>query len=177
MPNSRTRAWVGYARASLLRLRGAKLGRKCRVDRLHYVERPKGLNAGNRTHFEQNVAIKMVSPEAVISLGDRVFLGRNTTLDISNKLAIGDRTLVAPGCLITDHNHGIRAGVRIVDQVDEARPVVIGADAWIGANSCVLPGVRIGNGTVVGAGAVVSRDLPDNCVAVGVPARIIGFRA
>lgn len=146
------------------------------MDRLLHVELPAGLKAGSRLHVEQNVAIKMVSPTAAISLGDRVFLGRNSTLDISHSLVIGDRTLVAPGCLITDHNHGIKANARIVDQGVESHPVVIGADVWIGANACILPGVHIGDGAVVGAGAVVNHDLPDNCVAVGVPARVIGSR-
>ena len=54
-----------------------------------------------------------------------------------------------------------------------AKPVTIGNDVWIGANCTILPGVTIGNNVVVAAGAVVTKDVPDNCVAGGVPAKII----
>ena len=57
--------------------------------------------------------------------------------------------------------------------IGQAKPVTIGRDVWIGANCTILPGVTIGNNIVIAAGAVVTKDVPDNCVAGGVPAKII----
>ena len=67
--------------------------------------------------------------------------------------------------------------VPIMDQDFESRgPLVVGDGAWLGAGVTVLDGMRIGIGSVVGAGSVVTRDIPDYAVAVGVPARVIGYR-
>lgn len=168
--------YSGYLRGVLLRLRGAKLAARTRIDRRCQFECPAGLVAGRRTHLESNVSIKIVSKQGSVVLGERVFIGRNSTLDISGTLVIGDRSLIAPGCFITDHNHLIAGGIRIVDQGLKAADVEIGNDAWIGANVCILPGVSIGDGAVIGAGAVVTRSVPANCIAVGMPAKVVRKR-
>ena len=160
----------------MLRLRGASVAPKTRVDRFFYLENPAGLTTGPRTYIEQNVTIKIVTAGGQVILGERVFIGRNSTLDVSSRLRIGARSLVAPGCFITDHNHGVVADKRIVDQGIESDPVEIGDDVWIGANACILPGVRIGDGAVIGAGAVVTGDIPAFSIAVGVPAKVIRQR-
>jgi len=176
MAMSRLQVYRGYLGALMLRLRGAKIASRTRVDRFCCVENPRGLTTGPRTHIEQNVTIKIVTDTGKVILGEQVFIGRNSTLDVSARLSIGARSLVAPGCFITDHNHTIHAGKRIVDQGIEANPVEIGDDVWIGANVCILPGVRIGDGAVIGAGAVVTRNVPPFTVAVGVPAQFIRKR-
>ena len=84
--------------------------------------------------------------------------------------------MIAPGCHITDANHGMRAGVLIRKQTRVAKPVVIGDDVWIGAGVKVLSGVNIGAGAVVAAGAVVTKDVPQGLVVGGVPARTLGER-
>lgn len=173
---ARLAVYCGYLRGVLLRMRGAKLAARVRIDSGCHFERPEGLSAGTRVHIEPNATIKIVSDAGLAILGERVFIGRNSVLDISGRLVIGARSLIAPGCFITDHNHGISPEHRIVDQGVQTRTVEIGADAWIGANASILPGVRIGDGAVIGAGAVVTRDVPDNAVAVGVPARVIRYR-
>jgi acetyltransferase-like isoleucine patch superfamily enzyme len=120
--------------------------------------------------------MKAVSAGAKVELGDNVFVGRGSEFDVIEKLSIGDHTVIAPGCFITDHNHGTSADHRIDMQVCMAGPVTIGDDVWLGANAVVVPGVTIGNGAVVGAGAVVTRDVPPMAIVAGVPARIIRFR-
>jgi len=62
------------------------------------------------------------------------------------------------------------------EQPVESKPVVIGADVWIGAGASVLPGVTIGDGAVIGARAVVTKDIPPNAIAVGIPAKVIRYR-
>ncbi len=80
--------------------------------------------------------------------------------------------MIGPNTLITTVGHPLSpAGRR--KHLGIAKPVTIGNDVWIGGNVTILPGVTIGNNVVVGAGAVVTKDLPDNVVAVGVPAKIV----
>lgn len=110
--------------------------------------------------------------------GKNIFIGDNftgnynlTILDI-RKVTIGDNVMIGPGCLISTVNHptspmGRRKHLGI------AKPVTIGNDVWLGGNVTVLPGVTIGNNVIVAAGAVVTKDVPDNCIVGGVPAKLI----
>ena len=110
--------------------------------------------------------------------GKNIYIGNNftgnynlTILDI-REVHIGNNVMIGPNTLITTVGHplspmGRRAHMGI------AEPVTIGNDVWLGGNVTVLPGVHIGNNVVVGAGAVVTKDVPDNCVVAGVPARKI----
>ena len=106
-----------------------------------------------------------------IRVGGNFLANYNVTiLDIA-PVTIGDYVMIGPNTLITTVNHPLSpAGRRHLGQ---ARPVAIGRDVWIGGNCTILPGVTIGNNAVIAAGAVVTRDVPDNCVVGGVPARKI----
>ena len=91
-----------------------------------------------------------------------------TILDISN-VTMGDNVWIGPNTLITTINHPISPKGRR-QHLGISKPVRIGNDVWIGGNCTILPGVTIGNNVVVAAGAVVTKDVPDNCVVGGVPA-------
>ena len=92
-------------------------------------------------------------------------------------IEIGERVQIAPNCGFYSYDHGTVAGQRIVDQPLQSRgPIVIGDDAWLGFGVVVLSGVRIGTGAVIAAGSVVTRDVPDECIAAGVPARVLRRR-
>ena len=80
--------------------------------------------------------------------------------------------MIGPGTMITTVNHPLSPRKRR-QHIGQAKPVTIGRDVWIGGNCTILPGVTIGNNVVVAAGAVVTKDVPDNCVAAGVPAKVI----
>lgn len=110
--------------------------------------------------------------------GKNIHIGNNftgnynlTILDI-REVHIGDNVMVGPGTLITTVGHPLSPAARR-RHMAQAEPVRIGDDVWLGGNVTVLPGVTIGNNVVVGAGAVVTRDVPDNCVVCGVPARVV----
>ena len=107
-----------------------------------------------------------------IRAGDKLLLNYNVTILDRAKVTIGDNVQIAPGVLITTVNHAMTAKGRRAD-LCTARPITIGVDVWIGGNVTILPGVTIGSNVIVAAGAVVSRDLPDNVLAAGVPARVI----
>ncbi len=94
-----------------------------------------------------------------------------TILDIA-PVQIGDHCMIGPGTLITTVGHPLDPAGRRA-RLAQAEPVVIGDDVWIGGNVTVLPGVHIGNNVVIGAGSVVTRDIPGNSLALGVPARVV----
>lgn len=94
-----------------------------------------------------------------------------TILDIA-PVRIGDWCMIGPNTLITTVGHPLDPRGRR-ERLGKGEAVTIGDDVWIGGNVTILPGVTIGNNVVIGAGAVVSRDIPDNSLALGVPARVV----
>ena len=107
-----------------------------------------------------------------IHVGDNFLANYNVTILDRGKVVIGNNVLLAPGVLITTVNHSLsRKGRR--DGLCTAKPVTIGDDVWIGGNVTVLPGVTIGDNVIVAAGAVVTKDIPSNSIAAGVPAKVI----
>ena len=110
--------------------------------------------------------------------GNNIHVGKNflanynvTILDIA-PVHIGDYVMIGPNTLITTVNHPLSPMGRR-RHLGIAEPVTIGNDVWIGGNVTILPGVTIGNNVVVAAGAVVTKDIPDNCIIGGVPAKVI----
>jgi acetyltransferase-like isoleucine patch superfamily enzyme len=166
-----------YLRASWLRLCGARFARRVRIGKGFDAMRARGLEFGSRTVVEAGVAVKLASASASMTTGEHVFVGRGCIFDLTGRLEIGDGALLAPGCFVTDHNHGIAAGSPIWRQPCLHEPVRIGAGAWLGARVVVLPGVTIGDGAVVAAGAVVTRDVAPNAIVGGVPARLLRMRS
>lgn len=119
-----------------------------------------------------------VGPNFHCDSGDNIHVGKDfianynvTILDI-REVRIGDYCMIGPNTLITTVGHPLSPAKRR-RHMGIAEPVIIGDDVWIGGNVTILPGVSIGNNVVVAAGAVVTKDVPDNCVVGGVPARII----
>ena len=104
------------------------------------------------------------------------YINRYTMLDAHSEIRIGRNCMIGPHCYITDANHGRAAGVLVKDQSMEPKPVVIDDDVWLGAGVIVLPGVHLGRGCVIGAGAVVTGDVPAGEVFAGVPATRISSR-
>ena len=105
-------------------------------------------------------------------IGARVFANFGLTcLDVAT-VTIGDDVQIGPNVQLLTPTHPVAAGPRR-DTWEAARPIVVGDNVWLGGGAIVCPGVTIGANTVVGAGAVVVRDLPANVVAVGNPARVV----
>jgi len=112
-----------------------------------------------------------------VTVGAKVVIGGGTTINSHLDVSIGDGTLIAEGVHITDFDHRTeRVDVPIKDQGIVVAPVRIGPDVWLGRGVTVLKGVDIGRGSVIGAHAVVTRDIPPFSVAVGVPARVVRSR-
>ena len=173
----RVATWRRYLRARLWSLTGATVARRVSVSRGCQIDRPWGVSLGERVTLEPHVWLKLVADEARLEVRQFTFLGMGCEIDVLQSVAIGEHTLIAPGCFITDHNHGIAPHLRIDQQPCLAAPVVIGSDVWVGARVCILAGVTIGDGAVVGAGAVVRSDVAPGAIVVGVPARQVGARS
>ena len=123
--------------------------------------------------LDRGVTLLATSPEARIEIGAQVYINRQTMIDASESVQIGARTMIGPFCYITDHDHTIAPGAAPAEGALIAVPTRIGERCWLGAQVCVLKGVTIGDGTVVGAGSVVTKSLPPGVIAAGVPARVL----
>ncbi len=113
---------------------------------------------------------------ASIQIGDNSSIGLNAILD--GGIKIGNSVMMGQNCAILTTNHRFdRLDIPMNEQgCSEVRPVVIGDDVWIGMYVIILPGVHIGNGAIVGAGSVVTKDVPDYAIVGGNPAKLIRFR-
>lgn len=111
-----------------------------------------------------------------ISIGDGSGLGINCF--VANPVTIGKNVMMGPDVIILTGSHKTdRLDIPMrLQGVEPNREVVIGDDVWIGCRVIVLPGVKIGKGVIIGAGAVVTKDIPDYAVVAGVPAKIIRYR-
>jgi acetyltransferase-like isoleucine patch superfamily enzyme len=112
--------------------------------------------------------------DPVIVIGDRCLINKGTAIVAHFAIEIGDDVWTGHNCYITDQNHGYKDLTKPIGaQSMPEQPVRIGSGSWLGYGVVVLPGVTIGEHVVVGAGSVVTHDLPDRCVAVGAPARVV----
>lgn len=107
-----------------------------------------------------------------VHLGKDVYANFNLTLVDDTHIYIGDRTMIGPNVTIATAGHPILPQLR-QQGLQYNMPVHIGKNCWLGAGVIVLPGVSIGDNTVIGAGSVVTRDIPANVVAVGNPCRVM----
>lgn len=139
----------GKKRAALLKELLAEVGENC------YVEPPLHANWGCHTHFGKNV-----------------YANFNLTLVDDTDIFVGDSVMFGPNVTVATAGHPIDPALRLkVGQFNI--PVRIGNNVWIGANSVILPGITIGDNSVIGAGSIVTKDIPENVVAVGNPCRVL----
>lgn len=137
-------------REKMLKEMFAEIGKGC------YVEPPLHSNwGGHHVHF-----------------GDYVYANFNLTLVDDTHIYVGDYTLIGPNVVLATAGHPILPELR-EKAYQFNMPIHIGKNCWLGAGVIVLPGVTIGDNTVIGAGSVVTKDIPSNVVAVGNPCRVL----
>lgn len=150
-----------------------RIGKHCRLEFGHHVT----VGAYTVISIEPD---GITGPEngAVLSVGDHTYFGELNNIRVAGLTQIGSKCLISQGVSIIASNHSFRAGVPIADQPrqPDKEGVTIGDDVWIGTNATILPGVNIGNGAVIAAGSVVTRDVPKNAIVAGVPAKVIKVR-
>lgn len=111
----------------------------------------------------------VLQPNAKLILGDGSFINVDSKIYCSNQIEIGDNTFIGEEVIIrdTDEHQVLRGGYK------KSIPIKIGNHVWIGMRCMILKGVTIGNNCIIGAGSVVTKDVPDNCLVTGVPAKIL----
>jgi acetyltransferase-like isoleucine patch superfamily enzyme len=120
---------------------------------------------------------KIRAHEGSVSIGAKTVLGQECTISSYKHVSIGRECIVADRAMMIDFDHGMVEAERpIRNQGIYMREVNVGHNAWIGYGACILRGVTVGDNCVVGTNAVVTRDVPDNAVVGGVPARLIRMR-
>ena len=121
-----------------------------------YIELPLRANwGGHHLHF-----------------GSGIYANSNLTLVDDGHIYVGDKVMFGPNVTIATANHPIEPGLR-ARGLQYNKDVYIGENAWIGAGAVIVPGVRIGANAIIGAGSIVTKDIPDNVVAVGNPCRVL----
>jgi acetyltransferase-like isoleucine patch superfamily enzyme len=133
------------------------------------------IRIGSGTALDEGITL-LVSGDGVgikIDIGRSVYINQNTFIDASETIYIGNETMIGPGCYITDHDHHVEAGKSPGEGRLINKPTRIGNRVWLGAHVTVLKGVTIGDGAIIGAGSVVTKDVPQNYLAVGNPARVL----
>lgn len=157
------------------------IGEKSKVGLLHnflngkYIEIGKGTSIGRycKLHcYDRNNNIKYTPS---IKIGNDCMIGQNFSVMSADSVIIEDKVLMASYITIVNENHGMN----VEDELDYRRqplvtaPVIIKEGAWIGERCCILSGVTIGKRSIIGSGSIVNKSIPDYCIAVGSPARVI----
>ncbi|HTW93391.1 MAG TPA: acyltransferase [Tepidisphaeraceae bacterium] len=158
-------------------LLGAHIGRGCPLGRIVIPRNPWDVYLEDYVGVDFGVVLLASGPRREtprIHLGHGSYFNRYTMIDAHERIEFGSHCIIGPFCYFTDADHQIEEGKPIRLQPMKTAPVRIGKDVWIGAHVCVLKGVTIGDGAVVAAGAVVTREVPPNAKVAGVPARPMG---
>ena len=141
-----------------------------------------GMRLGDDVRIREGAWIQATSrldqPGVGLTIGDGTYIGPRCFLGAGGGIAIGRRVTIGASVHVLAENHEFRDTTKpIQDQGVTRAGITIDDDVWIGNSVIVLDGVHIGRGAVIGAGAIVTRDVPAEAVAVGNPARVIGTRA
>lgn len=130
----------------------------------------------NDVHLSRDVVLRA----GVTGMGGKIVIGElagiQTKSIIEGDVEIGQYSSIGPHVQIISERHGFHPTTPIKFQKKKSKKIVIGKDVFIGGHAMVLRGVAIGDGSIIGAGAVVTKDIPSYCVAVGVPAKVIKKR-
>ncbi len=186
-----------YLRSKLYPTLLAEVGKNVVFGRGVTLRHPHKIRIGSNVIIDDNCVLDAKGEtNSGISVGDGVFIGRNTILyckngdiEIQSQVNIGancevyskQRLIIGKGTLIAAYNYimsggryDYRSAVPLADQSSYSDgPTSIGENCWIGAKGVVLDGVSIGDNAIVGAGAIVTKDLPANVIAMGIPAKVV----
>jgi len=161
-----------------LRARGARIGGGTFLPRAN-INWPHQLSIGANCILEDDIYFKWDGPwhpGPSIIIEDASFIGRGCEFNIRKTITIGAECRIASGCKFIDHDHAIEPAGRWDHVRGREEAIRLDKQVWLGVNVVVLRGVTIGQGAIVGAGAVVTKSIPPNEIWAGIPARCIGCR-
>ncbi|MEM7181624.1 MAG: acyltransferase [Spirochaetota bacterium] len=133
------------------------------------------IHIGQQTRIGEAVEFE-ANDNATIAIRNNVRINRGTTIVAYDTIDIGEKTLIGEFVSIRDANHGIRKGEWIKDQAHNSKAISIGKGVWIGRGACILAGVTLADGCVIAANSVVTKDVAENTIVGGVPAKVIKER-
>jgi acetyltransferase-like isoleucine patch superfamily enzyme len=173
-----------YARLVIrLGVRKLRFGRRLVLDGLAFIGPGCTLQIGKKASIELGRwswlghGCKLRCHEGVISIGAKSVLGQECTISAYRHVSIGRECVIADRVMLIDFDHGVVEVERPIRlQGIYKRDVRVGNNVWIGYGACILRGVTVGDNAVIGTNAVVTRDVPENAVVAGVPARVIRMR-
>lgn len=111
-----------------------------------------------------------------VSIGEGAYIGNFFSLNSRERISIGDRCMLGNFVSIVDNNHGTDEACDMIGQPFTTAPVIIERNCWVGEKATILAGVRVGEGSIIAAGSVVTKDVPGNHIVAGVPAKIVRKR-
>ncbi|SDG63018.1 transferase hexapeptide (six repeat-containing protein) [Prevotella communis] len=171
---------VNIVRAVWLRLVVQESGRLKSVGKIGLLEGPQYIKIGEGTKFCDGVYLTAwrIKDAPILEIGKNCEFGTSNHITCSNKIKIGNNCLTGKWVTITDNSHGQTifedmTKSPLVRKVISKGPVIIDDNVWIGDKATILPSVHIGEGAIVGANSVVSKDVPPYAVVAGNPAKII----
>ena len=142
---------------------GVKIYRESHI----HIVKGSTIEVGKSVSFYQNVEINMQGAGAKVKIGDNTFINRRSKIFCKDMVHIGSRCAISWDVTIMDNDfHYIGAN-------GNSKPVYIGDDVWIGCHSLILKGVNIGDGAVIAAGSIVTKDVPPNSIVGGNSAKVI----
>lgn len=151
-----------------------KINRNCTIDNPERIDIGSKVILGKGTFLHPSTKYAGKKLNSFISIGDGVHMTCDAKILCAGHITIEDYVLLGPDVFIIDHSHGIDPTKKTYSgQPLEIKDVLIKTGAWLGAKTIVLPGITIGAHSIIGAGSVVTKDIPDYCIAVGNPAKVI----
>ena len=160
--------------------KGVYIGKMYLLKGAKYISLDKNVCIGERCIIEVYDSYQDQRFTPILTIGANSHLGDDGHITCINKIQIGNNVLMGRKVFITDNAHGASDRV-LLDIPPQKRPliskgpVIIEDNVWIGEMVCIMPGIRIGKGSIIGANAVVTKDVPSYCVAGGNPAKVIKF--
>ena len=170
---------VTFFRYPIVRIMCVSIGKRLRMERVLSLSGNPKIYIGDDVYLSGTIIVAggRIFPNPEFRIGNRTFVADGCLFSVAKSIEIGDDVLIAGDCFISDYSqHPVDPDKRVAGlQVDpeDVRPVRIGNRAWLGRRSTILPGVTIGEDAVIGAAAVVTKDVPPGAICVGNPGRIL----
>jgi len=156
-----------------------RFGNRSEIIKPLLISGTKNISVGNRTTIREFARIEAINSfcgdryNPKLRIEDHVTIEQGAHITCCDTVVIGEDTTISSYVYISDTSHTYKTKQSVLDQPLEVKPVLIGKSVFIGTGAKILPGVSIGDGSIIGANAVVTHNIPPNSVAVGVPAKVI----